>query len=133
MKNDWPSRLPTEFYRGLEQLNAGEYYQCHETLETLWLAERGSVREVYQGVLQIAVGCFHLTARANWIGATRKLDEGARRLERAGLGADAYGVAWCALIAGADALQAQLRALGPEGVAGFDRALLPRAEFLSDE
>ena len=85
MTSDWPEQLPAAFYAALAELNAGDYYRCHETLEALWLAERGPVREAYQGVLQIAVGCYHLTVRANWIGATRKLEEGARRLERAGL------------------------------------------------
>ncbi len=130
MDADWPPALPPAFYAGLEQLNAGEYYQCHETLEALWLAERGSLREAYQGVLQIAVGCYHLTTRANWIGATRKLGEGARRLERAGLEtSESYGVGWAGLIAGADALGAHLRAIGPDNVTDFDASLLPRVEF----
>lgn len=125
----WPSRLPVAFYDGLDELNRGEYFACHETLERLWLAEKGAVREVYQGVLQIAVGCYHLTARTNWIGATRKLDEGARRLERAGLGGDSTqcGVDWTGLIASADALQAHLREIGPANVTAFDRSLLPQA------
>ncbi len=123
--------MPPAFYQGLGELNAGEYYQCHETLEALWIPERGSVRELYQGVIQIAVGCYHLTARSNWIGATRKLDEGARRLERAGPGA--YGVDWAGLVVQADRLRDHLRGLGPENVAAFDPALLPRVSFQPDD
>ena len=130
-KTDWPERLPPEFYAGLDELSRGAYYRCHETLEALWIPDKRSVREIYQGVLQIAVGCYHLTARGNWRGAVNKLEAGARRLERAGLLdaalRDAYGVDWPDLIAQADRLQAHLRALGSENVAAFDRRLLPVA------
>ena len=129
MPSDWPPQLPPAFHQGLDELNAGEYFRCHETLEALWIAERRSVRELYQGVIQIAVDCFHLTARANWIGATRKLDEGARRLGRAGPDAGAYGVDWAGLVAQADRLRDHLRALGPAGVAAYDRALLPQVSY----
>jgi predicted metal-dependent hydrolase len=136
MTRDWPEQLPSAFYAGLDELNAGEYYRCHETLEALWLVERRPVREAYQGVLQIAVGCYHLTTRTNWIGATRKLNEGARRLERAGLGelaTERYGVAWDALIAAADRLHSHLEALGPAAVFQFDPALLPAVRYRRSE
>ena len=84
MRGDWPEHLPAAFYTGLTQFNQRDYYACHETLEALWIPERRSVRELYQGVLQIAVGCYHLTARANFIGATRKLDEGATAIGTCG-------------------------------------------------
>jgi hypothetical protein len=128
-----PERLPAEFYSALEELNRGEYFACHETLEALWIPETRDVRQIYQGVLQIAVGCYHLVERRNWVGAVNKLDAGARRLERLGLSASdetaVYGVDWPRLIADADRLQAHLRALGRENVARFDRALLPVAVY----
>jgi hypothetical protein len=135
---DWPDRLPPEFYAALEQINHGAYFECHETLEALWIPETRSVREIYQGVLQIAVGCYHLTARANWVGAVNKLEAGVRRLERAGLGsADAesrvgeepYGVDWTRFVADAHRLQAHLRSLGRERVREFDPALLPQVTY----
>jgi predicted metal-dependent hydrolase len=130
MPTDWPEHLPLNFHQGLEQFNQGLYYKCHETLEALWLAERRSVRELYQGVLQIAVGCYHLTVRMNFIGATRKLDEGARRLERAGIAeGDLYGVQWSALIAAADRLREHLGGLGLDHVSEYDRSLLPRVVY----
>jgi predicted metal-dependent hydrolase len=130
MNADWPERLPPDFYQGLEQFNQNQYYKCHETLEGLWLAERRSVRELYQGVLQIAVGCYHLTVRANFIGATRKLDEGARRLERTGIAdEDRYGIHWSALIAEANRLREHLLELGSDHVSEHDRSLLPRVAY----
>ena len=137
MPLDWPLHLPAAFYAALREFNRGEYFACHETLEALWIPEKGSFREIYQGVLQIAVGCYHLTQRANWVGAVNKLDAGARRLERLGLtqteASMRYGVEWKALIAASDGLQAHLRALGREEVTQYNPQLLPKVVFHQTE
>lgn len=127
MDDEFPPALPPLLFEGLAQLNSGAFFACHETVEGLWLAEPGPVRQLYQGIIQIAVGCFHLAERANWVGATRKLDEGARRIGRTLplLPAGGYGVDWQALVAAADTLQAHLRVLGPERIAEYEKALLP--------
>jgi predicted metal-dependent hydrolase len=129
--DDWPERLPPEFYTALSELNRGEYYRCHETLEALWIPEKRTVRELYQGVLQIAVGCYHLTARANWVGAVNKLEAGARRLERALTNhpPNRYNVDWLPLIQAADRLQTHLRALGRDHLPDYDPSLLPHATY----
>ncbi len=130
---DWPSQLPAAFSVALAEFNRGDYYRCHETLEALWIPEKGAVRELYQGVLQIAVGCYHLTRRANRVGAVRLLDRGARRLEgvlaqwqraHASVAAapaasstpasgdpskDLYGVDWADLIAASDRLRSAIQ------------------------
>ena len=40
----------------VELFNEGRYFEAHEVLERLWLAADGLDRELYQGVLQVAVG-----------------------------------------------------------------------------
>ncbi|BDI33172.1 hypothetical protein CCAX7_52230 [Capsulimonas corticalis] len=132
---DWPEHLPASFYTGLEEINTRQYYQCHETLEALWLADKGSVRQLYQGVLQIAVGCFHLLERQNWRGAVNKLDAGARRLEATGVqdiredGHRIYGVEWLDFLEASDRLQAHLRDLGESRVGDADLTLLPLVHY----
>lgn len=121
-------QAPPELYVALEQLNCGRYFECHETLEPIWIAERGPVRELYQGVIQIAVGCYHLTTRHNWVGAVNKLEQGAARLEQTGV-TDAYGIMWPELIQSANRLAAHLRMLGREQVDAFEPSLLPVARF----
>lgn len=64
----------------VRQFNAGDYFICHETLEVLWLAEEGPVRNVYQGILQIGIGLLHLQ-RGNEPGARALLERGAQRLQ----------------------------------------------------
>src|SRR5512134_218432 len=55
---------------GLRLFNAGKYFEAHEALEDAWNAEKGKVRELYRGVLQIAVVYLHITRR-NYNGAIK--------------------------------------------------------------
>jgi predicted metal-dependent hydrolase len=44
--------------KGIEQFNQGLFFECHETLEEVWLEEHGDDRKFYQGIIQIAAGYF---------------------------------------------------------------------------
>jgi predicted metal-dependent hydrolase len=48
------------FLKGIEEFNREEFFECHETLEELWLEERGEERQFFQGIIQIAAGYFKL-------------------------------------------------------------------------
>ncbi len=63
----------------VELFNAGRYFEAHEVLERLWLAADGLDRELYQGVLQVAVGLHH-EAGGNRKGAASMLAKGVARL-----------------------------------------------------
>lgn len=121
--------FPPELYHALTQLNAREYFECHETLEALWLAEKGEIREVYQGILQIAVGCYHLVERANYRGAVNKLNQGARKLARWPPQMD--GVRLDLLIQSAERLRSHAIELGPDHISEYDRSLMPLIVALS--
>lgn len=71
--------LPEEFWQGVEQFNQQEFYACHDTLEALWMEALEPNKQFYQGILQIAVACYHLN-NLNWRGAVILLGEGIRRL-----------------------------------------------------
>ncbi|BAY38871.1 hypothetical protein NIES2111_32200 [Nostoc sp. NIES-2111] len=73
--------MPPEFWQGVEQFNAGKFYACHDTLEALWIEASEPEKTFYQGILQIAVGLYHLGNR-NWRGAVILLGEGSNRLRR---------------------------------------------------
>src|SRR5262249_20822635 len=49
------SAPPAELVRAVEQFNRGEFFECHETLEALWMAEAEPLRRLYQGILQVGV------------------------------------------------------------------------------
>lgn len=74
--SDFPSE---EFWGGVEQFNQQEFYACHDTLEALWMEALEPQKRFYQGVLQIAVACYHL-GNLNWRGAVILLGEGIGRL-----------------------------------------------------
>jgi predicted metal-dependent hydrolase len=71
--------IPSEFWQGVEQFNHQAFYDCHDTLEALWMDAMQPDKTFYQGVLQIAVALYHL-GNYNQRGALTLLGEGIRRL-----------------------------------------------------
>lgn len=71
--------MPPEFWQAVEQFNQRDFYPCHDTLEALWTEADEPQRTFYQGILQIAVACYHL-GNQNWRGAVILLGEGLRRI-----------------------------------------------------
>jgi uncharacterized protein len=66
---------PEALRQGVAQFNAGEYFTCHDTLEALWLAEAGPVRDLYKGIIQIAAGLYHW-GNGNKRGCLKLLERG---------------------------------------------------------
>ncbi len=62
--------LPPDAIKGLELFNSGHYFEAHEELEQAWRAEKGPIRELYRGILQVGVGYFHVQ-RGNFRGALK--------------------------------------------------------------
>jgi len=52
------ARHDPRFIKGIGQFNQGLFFECHETLEQIWLEEHGEDRAFYQGIIQIAAGYF---------------------------------------------------------------------------
>ena len=55
---------------GLLLFNERKFFEAHEELETAWRDETGSIRDLYRGILQIAVTYLHITRR-NYNGAVK--------------------------------------------------------------
>jgi hypothetical protein len=70
---------PEALRKAVEEFNSGLYFEQHETLELLWRAEPDDVRYLYQGILLVGVGLYHLQ-RGNRRGATLKLAQGIEKL-----------------------------------------------------
>jgi len=68
------------FEKGVAEFNAGLFFECHDTLEELWTGIRGPSRDFFQGLIQVAVGFYHLGNR-NPVGAERLLGRSLKRLE----------------------------------------------------
>lgn len=70
---------PEAFWLGTDQFNQRQFYDCHDTLEAIWMEAIEPDRTFYQGILQIAVALYHLSNH-NGRGAVILLGEGIRRL-----------------------------------------------------
>jgi uncharacterized protein len=68
-----------EFERGIAEFNQQQFYACHDTLEAIWVDALEIDKRFYQGILQVAVGCYHLS-NDNLRGAIILLGEAVRRL-----------------------------------------------------
>jgi predicted metal-dependent hydrolase len=110
------------------EFNRREFFQCHETLEELWKRERRSVRDLYRGILQVAVGCYHL-GRGNQRGATFSLDHGLLRLRPFAPGCQGVDVA--DLIAQAESLASALFNHGPGSLSDADPATYPTIRLVA--
>ena len=73
-----PNR-PPELELAITQFNQGQYWQCHETLEEIWMPEAYPLRLFYHGLIKAAVGLLHLE-RQNRRGASTKLKDAERTL-----------------------------------------------------
>ncbi len=67
--------IPDAVRKAVSQFNAGEYFECHDTLEAFWLEEPGAVRDLYKGIIQIAGGLYHW-GNGNTRGCLKLLDRG---------------------------------------------------------
>jgi hypothetical protein len=115
----WP---PSTFGKALPNLIQGAFYDCHDTLEAVWMVAPTREKPFYQGILQIAVGLYHLSNH-NWRGAAILLGEGSRRLEA--YESEFHRVNVSDLLDRADLWLQTLHDLGPDQVVPVAAALLP--------
>lgn len=121
---------PPGFWTGIEEFNRGEFFECHETLEMIWMEEPGPIRELYQGILQIGVAFYHL-ALGRYRPARVLLERGTNYVRSF---APAYfGVDVARLIADAGRCQAEMERLGPKRLDEFDWSLVPQIELETSE
>jgi uncharacterized protein len=106
---------------GLRLFNAGKYFEAHEALEEAWNEEKGPVRDLYRGILQIAVVYLHITRR-NYNGAIKVYGRSQKWLK------DwpdmCRGIYVEELRRNAEAAITEVQRLGPERLSEFDKSLL---------
>ncbi|MEK7312281.1 MAG: DUF309 domain-containing protein [Chloroflexota bacterium] len=114
--------------KGIELFNRGEYFEAHEELEHAWNEEPGPARQLYQGVLQIAVAYLQIT-RSNYNGAIKMLLRARQWLDP--LPDVCKGVNVAALRRDAAEVRAALESLGAEKMGEFDRSKLGPVEIVN--
>jgi uncharacterized protein len=117
--------VPALVLKGMEEFNKGEFYECHEYLEEAWMQEPGRVRFLYQGILQVGVGFYHLK-NGNWRGATGLLRNGTARLKE--FEPETLGIDVARLVRECERCLRELEELGRDRVREFDRSGIPKVE-----
>lgn len=117
---------PPALRTGIEAFNQGGFFECHEILEALWMAEARPIRRLYQGVLQIGVAFYHLQA-GRQRAAAFLLERGCMYLEPFAPCCMQVGVGH--LMAAAGQCLAEVKRLGPAAVSDFDWTLIPKIEM----
>lgn len=111
---------------GLLAFNQREFFEQHEYLELAWNQESRSVRELYQGILQVGVAFLQIE-RNNWRGALKMFRRGLPRLRE--LPAQCQGVDVASLRAAAEQIHAAVTLLGSERLREFDQSRFPTIGF----
>lgn len=119
--SDCTGELHPQARKGLRLFNAGEYFEAHEALENAWNAEEGEAKNLYRGILQIAVAYLHIT-RGNYNGALKVYARSRKWLN--GLPDICKGVRVRELRSDAEKVMEEVQKLGPERIREFDTSLL---------
>src|SRR5918992_3642733 len=122
-----PEEIPELVLKGIEEFNKGEFYECHEYLEEAWMQEPRRVRFLYQGILQVGVGFYHLQ-NGNWRGATGLLRNGTVRLRE--FEPETLGIDVARLVRESERCLKELEELGRDRVREFDASKLPKVEWV---
>ena len=112
-----------EILQALGEFNRGDWYDCHETLEDLWIGSEDEPRWFYQGLLQVAVALHHWR-NGNYGGAVSLLTGGIGYLQRVRPVCQRIEVA--RLIAETERFREELTRLGPERMAELPAAMFPK-------
>lgn len=111
---------------GLRLFNEGKYFEAHEALEIAWLEEQGKVRELYRGILQIAVVYLHATRR-NYNGVIKVYGRSQKWLKD--WPEFCRGINVGQLQKDAEAVLKEIEKLGPERIIHFDNSLLKPVQW----
>lgn len=116
--------------RAYGEFNRGDWYDCHETLEDLWIGSEDEPRWFYQGLLQIAVALLHWR-NGNYGGSVSLLDSGVGYLQRVSPVCQRIEVA--NLIAEALYFKNELVRLGPERMSELPGDLIPKMRLAPEQ
>ena len=106
----------------VRQFNQREWFECHETLEALWMHATGEARHLYQGIIQISVALHHWR-NGNFQGTILLLEGGVaylRRLPNCCMWLDV-----AALISQSETMRIELLEKGESGMQSIQQQQVP--------
>ena len=120
MKVNCEGELHPKAIEGIHLFNAGNFFDAHEELEAAWRAEKEEIRNLYQGILQVAVCYLHIT-RGNYNGAVKVYGRSMKWLKD--LPDVCRGVRVGKVRKDAEAVLDELQKLGADRINEFDKSL----------
>lgn len=107
--------------------NEGLFFEVHEILETVWLTQENGIRLLLQGLIQIAVGFYHLENR-NVRGALSLLKEGVEKVKaydpnRSQVELDRF-------VGRIERARLSIESLGNAACDRFDRRMIPKMPLI---
>ena len=118
--------LSVHAIQGLELFNQGEYFDAHELLEVAWKADPSSGRELYRAILQIGIAYLQIERR-NYNSAIKMFLRVRQWISP--IPEICRGVDVADLRMNAQLVYDALVALGPDGIAQFDKRLFRPIKF----
>jgi uncharacterized protein len=118
--------LHVKAVEGMKLMNEKKFFEAHEELEIAWNEEKGKVRQLYQGILQMAVTYLHIT-RGNYDGAVKVYMRSMRWLKD--WPAVCRGIQVGQLRKDAEVVMKEVERLGRGNLADFDRALFKPVQW----
>jgi hypothetical protein len=105
---------------GMRLFNEGKFLEAHEELEIAWKEEAGAIRDLYRGILQVAVTYLHIT-RGNYEGAIKVHGRSLKWL--AGWDTICRGINIGKLRADTELVMREVERLGKTNIKAFDNSL----------
>lgn len=121
-------RLHPKAIEGMILFNEGKFFEAHEELETAWREETGAIRDLYRGILQVAVTYLHIR-RGNYEGAVKVYGRSQKWLN--GWSEVCRGIKVGDFRANAARVMQEVQRLGKEDLGAFDPSLFKSIEWSS--
>lgn len=72
--------MDERFRKGVEEFNRQYFFEAHDVWEELWMETSGNNRLFYQGLIQTAVGLYHLS-NGNYRGCCSQFGKALQKLD----------------------------------------------------
>lgn len=120
LASDCDGALHPKAIEGIELFNAKDFFEAHEELETAWKEETNDIRDLYRGILQVAVTYLHIT-RGNYDGAVKVYGRSLKWTQ--GWSDVCRGINVKKFRNDAEAVMQEVERLGKDGIGNFDISL----------
>jgi len=125
-RNSCNGEIHPKAIEGMYLFNLRKFFEAHEELEIAWNEEKSKVRDLYRGILQIAVTYLHIT-RGNYDGAIKVYKRSQRWLD--GWNDVCRGINLKQFQADARNVMNEVERLGKERIGEFDIALFKAIQW----